>query len=127
MGRPFIKFEGHTNILNPYARTRNNNIINPPTGKFQCKSRGHRYRRCVPGNYLFVDNFQLRLSDFKNMNRTDFIQLILNAKNYIEFLRNLKIVVLSENLLISGKIQVTKKNQYQQRKRKNLCSKVICK
>jgi hypothetical protein len=44
----------------------------------------------APGNYLFVDNFQLKLNDFKSMNRNDFIQLILSPKNYIEFLDKLE-------------------------------------
>ena len=93
MGISFIKFEGYTNILNPYARDpRNNNIINPilPVNLNVNLEGIDNFADVAPGNYLFVDNFQLRLSDFKRMNRNDFIQLILSPKNYIEFLEKLE-------------------------------------
>ena len=93
MGISFIKFEGYTNILNPYARDRrNNNIINPilPVNLNVNLEGIDNFADVAPGNYLFVDNFQLRLSDFKSMNRNDFIQLILSPKNYIEFLEKLE-------------------------------------
>lgn len=93
MGICFIKFEGYTNILNPYADDRkNSNIINPilPVN-FNVNLEGMGDFSDVPaGNYLFVDNFKLKLSDFRNMNRSDFINLILNPKQFIEFLEKLE-------------------------------------
>jgi hypothetical protein len=93
MGICFIKFEGKTNILNPYANSpETRNIINPilPVN-FNVNLEGiGDFADVEAGNYLFVDNFKLKLSDFKNMNRSDFIELILNPRKYIEFLQKLE-------------------------------------
>lgn len=93
MGISFISFEGHTNILNPFSKNKtNSNIINPilPVN-FNVNLEGVGDFFDVPaGNYLFVDNFRLRLDDFRNMNRSDFIQLILNPLKYIDFLKALE-------------------------------------
>ena len=93
MGICFIKFEGKTNILNPFANSsETRNRINPilPVN-FNADLEGIGEFADVPaGNYLFVDNFQLKLSDFKNMNRSDFIELILNPQKFIFFLEELE-------------------------------------
>ena len=93
MGICFIKFQGKTNILNPYANSlETRNIINPilPVN-FNVDLEGIGDFADVPaGNYLFVDNFQLKLGDFKNMNRSEFINLILNPQEFILFLEKLE-------------------------------------
>ena len=93
MGICFIKFEGHTNILNPYASDKNRkNVINPilPVN-FNVNLEGLGDFADVPaGNYLFIDNFKLRLDDFKNMNRTDFIELILDPLRFVRFIEALE-------------------------------------
>ena len=93
MGICFIKFEGTTNILNPYADSQETrNKINPilPVN-FNVGLEGIGDFADVPaGNYLFVDNFQLKLSDFKKMNRSEFIDLILNPQEFILFLEKLE-------------------------------------
>ena len=93
MGIGFISFEGHTNILNPFSKNKtNSNIINPilPVN-FNVNLEGvGDFSDISAGNYLFVDNFRLRLDDFRNMNRTDFIQLVLNPLKYIDFLKSLE-------------------------------------
>ena len=93
MGICFIKFEGKTNILNPYADSpETRNRINPilPVN-FNVNLEGIGDFADVPaGNYLFVDNFKLKLSDFKNMNRSEFIDLILNPQEFILFLEKLE-------------------------------------
>ena len=93
MGICFIKFEGRTNILNPYVKNQESrNRINPilPVN-FNVDLEGiGDFADVSAGNYLFIDNFKLRLSDFKNMNRNEFIELILNPQEFIEFLEKLE-------------------------------------
>ena len=93
MGICFIKFKGSTNIVNTMIRNkRDMNSINPilPVN-FNAELEGlGDFDDISRGNYLFIDNFQLRESDFKKMTRDEFIKLILDPFDFIEFIKKLR-------------------------------------